>query len=102
MGKHEYRYRDGAEWTDQVASHGRQSTSPIVGDPKAVERAQSSDSVRAQVARHEKQLERRGAPPPPVRHSIGQPPPPLQDSVGVPATCGATPLAATGGMLDGA
>ncbi len=28
-GRHEYRYWNGAAWTDDVASHGRQSTDPV-------------------------------------------------------------------------
>jgi uncharacterized protein YxjI len=30
-GRHEYRYWDGALWTDQVASHGRQGVDPVHG-----------------------------------------------------------------------
>lgn len=29
MGRHEYRWFDGANWTDQVSSHGRQSVDPL-------------------------------------------------------------------------
>jgi uncharacterized protein YxjI len=29
MGRHEYRWFDGANWTDQVSSHGKQSTDPV-------------------------------------------------------------------------
>jgi len=71
MGKHEYRYWDGELWTDQVASHGRQSTDAIVGDPKEVSRRQSPTSVQEQVQRHSVQAERRGAPPPPMRAVAG-------------------------------
>lgn len=35
MGRHEYRWFDGANWTDQVSSHGKQSVDPIQG-PGAV------------------------------------------------------------------
>jgi uncharacterized protein YxjI len=31
MGRHEYRWFDGTQWTDQVSSHGRQSTDPVTG-----------------------------------------------------------------------
>ncbi|QXC59266.1 DUF2510 domain-containing protein [Aquihabitans sp. G128] len=31
MGKHEYRWFDGTNWTDQVSSHGKQSVDPITG-----------------------------------------------------------------------
>ncbi len=29
MGRHEYRWYDGTQWTDQVSSHGRTSTDPL-------------------------------------------------------------------------
>ena len=29
MGRHEYRWFDGSDWSDQVASHGRQSVDPV-------------------------------------------------------------------------
>jgi uncharacterized protein YxjI len=32
LGRHEMRYWDGARWTEHVASHGRQSVDPPVGD----------------------------------------------------------------------
>lgn len=35
MGRHEYRWFDGQQWTDQVSDHGRQSSDPIPG-PDAV------------------------------------------------------------------
>jgi uncharacterized protein YxjI len=35
MGKHEYRWYDGTNWTDQVSSHGKQSVDPLAG-PGAV------------------------------------------------------------------
>jgi uncharacterized protein YxjI len=31
MGKHEYRWFDGTNWTDQVSSHGKQAVDPIAG-----------------------------------------------------------------------
>lgn len=31
MGRHEYRYYDGTNWTDHVSSHGRQSVDPLGG-----------------------------------------------------------------------
>ena len=30
-GKHEHRYWDGSQWTDDVSDHGRQSVDPLVG-----------------------------------------------------------------------
>ena len=29
MGRHEYRWYDGSQWTDQVSSHGRTATDPV-------------------------------------------------------------------------
>ena len=29
MGRHEYRYFDGTNWTEHVTSHGRQSVDPL-------------------------------------------------------------------------
>ena len=29
MGRHEYRWFDGSDWTDQVSSHGRQAVDPV-------------------------------------------------------------------------
>jgi uncharacterized protein YxjI len=29
MGRHEYRWFDGSQWTDQVSNHGRQSVDPV-------------------------------------------------------------------------
>lgn len=31
VGKHEYRWFDGTQWTENVSSHGKQSVDPIVG-----------------------------------------------------------------------
>ncbi|HEX2576250.1 MAG TPA: phospholipid scramblase-related protein [Aquihabitans sp.] len=31
VGRHEYRWYDGTNWTDQVSSHGRQAVDPIAG-----------------------------------------------------------------------
>ena len=36
MGRHEYRWYDGTQWTDQVSSHGRQSVDPLQAAPPAV------------------------------------------------------------------
>ena len=33
MGRHEYRWFDGTQWTDQVSSHGRTSTDPVNAAP---------------------------------------------------------------------
>ena len=31
MGRHEYRWYDGTQWSDQVSSHGRVATDPVTG-----------------------------------------------------------------------
>jgi uncharacterized protein YxjI len=54
-GRHEYRYFDGYQWTDQVSSHGRQSVDAVGGPPivPTVGRAQEkivNDLNRAHVA----------------------------------------------------
>ena len=36
MGRHEYRWFDGTQWTDQVSSHGKQSTDPMTAAPVTV------------------------------------------------------------------
>jgi len=61
MGRHEYRWFDGSDWTDQVASHGRQSVDPVGRQaPKAVAGAQGPDKIQRQVEKHQQQSERRG------------------------------------------
>ena len=62
MGRHEYRYWDGANWTEHVSSHGRQSTDPLTQPPKTVAGQQGAASVQDQVGRHIRQAEKRGAP----------------------------------------
>ncbi len=65
MGRHEFRYWDGATWTDSVSSHGRQSTDAVTTAPKTVIGQQDSPTVQRQVENHARQSERRGASPPP-------------------------------------
>jgi uncharacterized protein YxjI len=36
MGRHEYRWFDGTQWTDQVSSHGRQTSDPLHQGPAHV------------------------------------------------------------------
>jgi uncharacterized protein YxjI len=43
MGRHEYRWFDGANWTDQVSSHGRQSVDPVHGPTNVPQRDVSAD-----------------------------------------------------------
>jgi uncharacterized protein YxjI len=56
MGKHEYRWFDGATWTDQVSSHGKQSVDPIT----APAHVPQSD---VKPARFAKNLEKAGVQP---------------------------------------
>jgi uncharacterized protein YxjI len=66
MGRHEYRWWDGTQWTDQVSSHGRQSTDSLDQGAKTISPAQTAaDKVQQQVQRHAAQAEKRGAPRPP-------------------------------------
>jgi uncharacterized protein YxjI len=48
-GRHELRYYNGAQWTEQVSSHGRQSTDQPIDSPKIVQGAQSPEKVQKQV-----------------------------------------------------
>ena len=43
MGRHEYRWFDGTNWTDQVSSHGRQSTDSVQAGKAAPQRDVSAD-----------------------------------------------------------
>jgi uncharacterized protein YxjI len=47
-GKHEHRYWDGHQWTDNVADHGRQSVDPLVGTHVPTTGA-TADKIQAQV-----------------------------------------------------
>ncbi|MCP3935665.1 MAG: DUF2510 domain-containing protein [Actinomycetia bacterium] len=60
LGRHEHRYWDGSQWTEHVASHGRQSVDPPTGNPKTVAGSQTPDKVQDQVARHAQQAHNRG------------------------------------------
>ena len=63
MGRHEFRYWDGSAWTDDVSSHGRQSTDPISNPAKVVETTGTAQSkVGDQVAKHIQQAEKRSGP----------------------------------------
>ena len=53
MGRHEYRWFDGTQWTDQVSSHGRQSTDPVNAPGNVPQRDVSAD-------RFQKSLDRAG------------------------------------------
>jgi uncharacterized protein YxjI len=64
-GRHEVRYWDGVVWTEHVSSHGRQSIDPPEGTPKIVYGAQSAESVRVQVGKHQKKATNSGNGPSP-------------------------------------
>jgi uncharacterized protein YxjI len=46
MGRHEYRWFDGANWTDQVSSHGKQSVDPVAGGSPVPQRDAGADVSR--------------------------------------------------------
>jgi len=63
MGRHEYRYWNGKDWTERVASHGRETIDPVDSGPaKSVVGQQGPTAVKAQVYKHRLSAERRGAP----------------------------------------
>jgi uncharacterized protein YxjI len=51
FGRHEHRYFDGSQWTEHVASHGRQSTDPPVGDPKVPTVQRATEKIQRDVAK---------------------------------------------------
>jgi uncharacterized protein YxjI len=51
MGRHEYRWFDGAQWTDQVSSHGRTSTDPVGGPGAVPVRDVATDKIAKDVAK---------------------------------------------------
>jgi uncharacterized protein YxjI len=50
-GRHEHRYFDGTQWTEHVASHGRQSTDPPGGDIHVPTVQRKTEKVQADVAK---------------------------------------------------
>lgn len=64
FGRHEMRYWDGAQWTEHVASHGKQRTDPPEGEAKMVYGTVAADKIQRQVERHEEQARRADAPVP--------------------------------------
>jgi uncharacterized protein YxjI len=50
LGRHEHRWWDGARWTDQVASGGRQSVDPVTAVPAVPTVGHSPERVQRQVA----------------------------------------------------
>jgi uncharacterized protein YxjI len=51
FGRHELRYWDGAQWTEHVSSHGRQSTDPPVGAGAVPTTARSTEKIVGDVAK---------------------------------------------------
>jgi uncharacterized protein YxjI len=49
VGRHEQRYWDGSQWTEHVASHGRQSVDPVGGGHKVPTVNHSPDKIQQQV-----------------------------------------------------
>lgn len=64
IGRHEFRWWDGYQWTDQVSSHGRQSIDSIERETKTVAPQQAPEKIQKQIERHSNQVEKRGAPQP--------------------------------------
>jgi uncharacterized protein YxjI len=50
-GRHEVRYFDGSQWTEHVASHGRQSVDPPGGSIKVPTSRRATDRIRRDVAK---------------------------------------------------
>ena len=51
FGRHELRYWDGAQWTEHVSSHGRQSVDPPVGGSAVPTTSRPTDKVVRDVAK---------------------------------------------------
>src|ERR687885_260277 len=51
FGRHELRYYDGSQWTEHVASHGRQSTDPAVGEPHVPTVNRAPEKIQRDVAK---------------------------------------------------
>ena len=66
MGRHEYRWFDGAAWTEKVASHGKESVDSMDKAPKTVAPQQAPQKIQQQVQKHANQSEKRGAPQAPI------------------------------------
>lgn len=50
MGRHEYRWFDGANWTDQVSSHGKQSVDPVAAQAKVPIRDVAPEKIAKDLA----------------------------------------------------
>jgi uncharacterized protein YxjI len=49
VGRHEQRYWDGVQWTEHVASHGRQSVDPVSGPQNVPTVSHTPDKIQQQV-----------------------------------------------------
>jgi uncharacterized protein YxjI len=50
MGRHEYRWFDGANWTDQVSSHGKQSTDAVAAPARVPVRDVAPEKIAKDLA----------------------------------------------------
>lgn len=64
QGRHEHRWFDGVEWTDEVSSHGLRSTDPLGVDAKRVTGTTQPSEIEAQVRAHDAQSPPRDLPAP--------------------------------------
>jgi uncharacterized protein YxjI len=51
MGRHEYRWFDGNQWTDAVSSHGKQATDPVNAPPTMVQGTTPAEKIQQQVTK---------------------------------------------------
>ncbi|NLD77533.1 MAG: DUF2510 domain-containing protein, partial [Acidimicrobiales bacterium] len=51
MGRHEYRWYDGSQWTDQVSSNGRTSTDPLTAPAHVPARDVSAERIGRDLAK---------------------------------------------------
>jgi uncharacterized protein YxjI len=51
LGRHEHRYWDGTQWTEHVASHGKQSVDPPTGHSPVPTTARATDKIVKDVAK---------------------------------------------------
>ena len=95
MGRHEFRWWDGHAWTENVASHGRQSIDKKE-TVKNVAPAMGADKIQKQVAKHDAQSAKHldaaslSQPPPPTGNQVA----PAQPDVPVQPTAPVEPTAA--------
>lgn len=61
LGRHEHRWFDGADWTEHVSSHGRQTTDTMAKGQKVVTSANNPERLRSQVSTHDSSMAKRDA-----------------------------------------